>query len=75
MQNARKQNSIRKEGYKCVAVVTGGCVWVRMGAHGCIGVGEHEKQTHKDTDTHGPNVYDFPATMSGKFPSRHVGKG
>ena len=36
-------------GYEWLVVVTGGRVWVRMGAYGCIGVGEHEKQARKNT--------------------------
>ena len=47
-----------------------GYIWVRVGAYGCIGVGEREKQTRKDT--HGLNAHDFPATMAGKFPNIHV---
>ena len=50
--------------------VTGGRVWVHMGAYGCIGVGEHEKQACKDTRR--PNTHDLPATMAGKFPKIHA---
>ena len=66
VQNAQKQNSIRKQGYKCVAVVTAACVWVRMDAYRCVSVGEHMKQA--DKDAHGSNTHDFPATVAGKFP-------
>ena len=47
-----------------------GYIWVRVGAYGCIGLGEHEKQARKDT--HGPNAHDFPTTMAGKFPEMHA---
>ena len=46
--------------------VTGGRVWVLMGAYGYIGVGEHGKQTCKGT--YASNTHDFPGTMAGKFP-------
>ena len=47
-------------------MTAGGRAWARIGAYGCIGVGEHEKQARKHT--HGPNAHDFPGTMAGKFP-------
>ena len=53
-----------------LVVVTGECVWVRMDAYGCIGLGKHKKQTRKDT--HGSTAHDFPAIVDGKFPKIHV---
>ena len=69
-KNAQKQNMIREEGYEWLVMVMGEHVWVCMGAHGCIGVGEHKKQARKDA--HASNAHDFPATMPGKFPKIHV---
>ena len=53
-----------------LVVVTGECVWVRMDAYGCIGLGKHKKQTRKDT--HGSTAHDFPGIVDGKFPKIHV---
>jgi len=36
-----------------------------MGTYGCIGLGEHEKQTHKDT--HGLNAHDYQPLCPGNF--------
>ena len=52
------------EEYVWLVIVLGGCVWVRMGAYGCIGLGEREKQTGKDT--HGQLYMISPNTWLGK---------
>ena len=38
-----------EEEYEWLVVVADGCLWVRVGAYGSIGVAEHEKQAHRHT--------------------------
>ena len=61
------------EEYVWLVIVLGGCVWVRMGAYGCIGLGEREKQT--GNDTHGQLYMISRPLWPGNFPKYMVGQG